>query len=133
MVISRALHINEATIGLTIVAIGTTLPELVTAIVAATKRKTDFIIGSMIGSNVFNVLLILGLSSTVKPLSYNPDFNTDVVLCGLFALLLLAFLLMGKQHPVLTMKRNHYALGRWQGATFITIYILYIFFVAIKR
>lgn len=127
--ISRALGINESAIGLTIISLGTTLPELTTAIVAALRKKNDIVIGTIIGSNVFNILLVLGLSAVIKPIIFNPVLNVDIILYGLFTLLFFLFLLMSRQF----LKDKHYSLGRWAGAAFVAVYVLYVFSVMIRN
>jgi len=127
--ISRILGMSESAIGLTIISLGTTLPELTTAIVAALKKKNDIVIGTIIGSNVFNILLILGLSAVIKPIIFNPVLNVDIILYGLFTLLFFLCLLMSRQF----LKDKHYSLGRWAGAAFVTVYVLYVFSVMIRN
>ncbi|MDO9039844.1 MAG: calcium/sodium antiporter, partial [Bacteroidota bacterium] len=76
--IATNLGVSQKIIGLTIIAAGTSLPELVTSVVAALKKNSDIAIGNIIGSNIFNLLLILSVSSFIKPVTYNLAFNTDV-------------------------------------------------------
>jgi cation:H+ antiporter len=81
--IANTLGVSEKIIGLTIVAAGTSLPELVTSVVAAFKKKSDIAIGNIVGSNIFNIFLILSISSLIRPIDYNPAFNTDLyILAG---------------------------------------------------
>ncbi len=76
--IATILGLSEKLIGLTIIAIGTSLPELVTSVVAAIKKKSDIAVGNIIGSNIFNILLILSVSSLINPIQYNTTFNTEL-------------------------------------------------------
>jgi cation:H+ antiporter len=131
--ISRTLGMSESAIGLTIISFGTTLPEITAAIVAALKKKTDIVIGTIIGSNVFNILLILGLSAIIKPIIFDPALNIDIVLYGLFTLLLFFSLLVSKRYFRQFLKDKHYSLGRWGGAAFVTAYVLYVFSVMIRN
>ncbi|WP_346863344.1 calcium/sodium antiporter [uncultured Draconibacterium sp.] len=109
------LGISEKIIGLTIVAAGTSLPELVTSIVAAVKKNSDIAVGNVIGSNVFNILLILSVSSIIKPINFNTNFNTDLLLLtGGTAFLLLA-MISGKRKT----------LDRWEAAILVVVYIAY--------
>ena len=78
--IARTLGLSEALIGLTIVAIGTSLPELVTSIVAARKGENDIAVGNVIGSNIFNMLLILGVSSIIHPMDVSQTYLYDIVM-----------------------------------------------------
>lgn len=80
--IAKKFHIPEIIIGLTIVSIGTSMPELVTSVTAAIKGNSDIAIGNIIGSNIFNILLILGVSSVIKPITFNSSYNMDLsILC----------------------------------------------------
>ena len=76
--IARAFGLSEALIGLTIVAIGTSLPELVTSVVASKKGESDIALGNAVGSNLFNILFILGVSSTILPMSVSPTYLYDI-------------------------------------------------------
>lgn len=90
--IARALKISERIIGLTIIAFGTSLPELVTCIVAAIKKRSDLAVGNIIGSNIVNILFVLGVTGLIKPIPFEPAFLIDgaigviaVVMLWLFA------------------------------------------------
>ena len=76
--IAKQFQISEKIIGLTIVAIGTSLPELVTSVTAAIRKESDIAIGNIIGSNIFNMLLIIGATSAISPLTYNPTYNLQM-------------------------------------------------------
>jgi cation:H+ antiporter len=115
--LARLIGMSEAVIGLTIVAVGTSTPELATSIVAAFKKQPDIAIGNVVGSNIFNILGILGVASLVKPIS-TPDINlTDTLLMIAMSLLLLPFI------------RTGFTLRRWEGALMLLIYIGYIVFL----
>ena len=113
--LATRLGVSEKIIGLTIIAIGTSLPELLTSVVAATKKNTGIAIGNIIGSNIFNILLILSVSSLIAPISYNISFNTDlyILLGGTLFLLLMMFI--GKR----------YKLDRWGAALLLIFYLAY--------
>lgn len=113
--IASELGVSEKIIGLTIVAAGTSLPELVTSIVAAMKKNSDIAIGNVIGSNVFNILLILSISSIVSPLEYNPNFNTDLLILIGGTIFLIIAMLTGKRKK----------LDRWEAAILLSFYIGY--------
>ena len=114
--IAKMLGVGEKLIGLTIVAIGTSLPELVTSAMAAYRRKTDIAVGNVVGSNIMNILFILALTAVVSPLSFSNDLQVDLwMVIGVTVLLFLA-LFIGKRR----------LLERWQGVTFITVYLMYI-------
>lgn len=114
--IAEQLGMSQKLIGLTIVAIGTSLPELATSIVAALKKKTDIAIGNVVGSNIFNIFFILGITSTVQPLPFSPSINLDI-LVTIFAsfILFLSTMVIGQRKVV-----------RAEGIIFLLIYIVYI-------
>ena len=117
--IARELRIPENVIGLTVVAIGTSLPELVTCVVAAKKGQTDIAVGDIVGSNVFNVLRTLGLTGMIVPLAFSASFVIDAVI-ALGAAALLAVLGYMKGHKV----------KRWGGIVMLAgfaAYYVYLF------
>lgn len=95
--VAQILGVSERIIGVTIVAIGTSLPELITSIVAAFKKEIDIAIGNIVGSNIFNLLLILGVSATISPIVYSIEYNLDFILLSIASLLLLCFAMFGKK------------------------------------
>ncbi len=112
---ATALGVSEKIIGLTIVAAGTSLPELATSVVAALRKNNDIAVGNIVGSNIFNIFLILGISSVIKPLGYNIAFNSDIYLLGAGTVVLLVFMFTGKKKK----------LDRWEAALLLAAYILY--------
>ena len=113
--VATELGVSQKIIGLTIIAAGTSLPELVTSVIATIKRNSDIAIGNVIGSNIFNILLILSISAFIEPIAYNPNFNEDVlILLGGTKLLMLA---------MFTGKRRK--LDRWEAAIFLGFYLVY--------
>ena len=116
VLIAREYGMSERLIGLTIVSIGTSLPELATSVVAAYKGNSDLAIGNVIGSNIFNILFILGISGLIYPINYNPDFNLDLMVFLGATLLLLLSMLTGKKR----------ILDRWEGLVFLVAYFIYI-------
>lgn len=112
--IARRLHVSESVIGLTIVACGTSLPELATSVVAARKGQSGIAIGNVIGSNVFNVLMILGLTGLICPLPTMGVSIADlaVFLCSILLLWLMSF--------------TRYRIERWEGAVLVLIFLAYI-------
>lgn len=94
---ASSMGVSEKLIGLTIIAAGTSLPELATSIVAALKKNSDIAIGNVIGSNIFNILFILGMSATVRPIVYDSAFNRDIYLLMGGTVLLFIFLYGGKR------------------------------------
>lgn len=112
--IARVLGVSETVIGLTLVAIGTSLPELVTSIMAAIRKQADVAMGNVIGSNIFNILAILGITTVISPLEVGPNFMAfDYwVMLGVAALLL----------PFAVLKRD---ITRWVGVLFVGLYAAY--------
>ncbi len=121
--IANALGVSEKIIGLTIVAAGTSLPELVTSIVAATKKNSDIAIGNVIGSNIFNILLILSISSIIRPIEYNPKFNLDLLILIGGTVFLFTSMLTGQR------KR----LDRWEAGILFGFYIIYTGYLVMKE
>lgn len=121
--IARAFGVGEAIIGLTVIAVGTSLPELVTSVVAAYKRRTDIAVGNIIGSNIFNILFVLGLTSTLTPLPVSGDLQNDMMVTAATALLLLVAVFTGKR----------YVLDRKIGFVFVTLYAVYLVFLVVRE
>lgn len=78
ILIAEALGLSERFIGMTIVAIGTALPEIITGIIAARKNESDLLLGNIIGSNIFNLCLLIGLGAIINPLTFTNDFNSSI-------------------------------------------------------
>lgn len=97
--IATALGLSKRFIGLTIVAFGTSLPELVTCIVAATKNKADIAIGNIVGSNIFNILFVLGTSALITPVAYQSVFKIDSIIC-IAAVVILLLLVLNKERKL---------------------------------
>jgi len=123
ILIATRFGVSEKVIGLTIIAGGTSLPELVTSIVAAFRKNSDIAIGNVIGSNIFNILFILSISSFINPIHFDPKFNTDIwILAGGTIFLLLA---------MFTGKRKK--LDRWEAGILFFFYLIYISFLVWKE
>lgn len=118
--IARLFQLSEAFIGLTIVAIGTSLPELVTSAMAAYRKNTDIAMANVIGSNIFNLLWVLGVSAIISPLNYQPSLNTDMVILLFASALILIGLKNGKP-------KNQ--IGKTTGILFLIIYVAYLCFL----
>jgi cation:H+ antiporter len=121
--IANTLGVSEKIIGLTIVAAGTSLPELVTSVVAAFKKKSDIAIGNIVGSNIFNIFLILSISSLIRPIDYNPAFNTDLYILAGGTIFLFTAMFIGKKKK----------LDRWESAILLSAYIGYTVFLVSKE
>lgn len=121
--VATELGVSQQVIGLTIIAAGTSLPELVTSIVAALKRNSDIAIGNVIGSNIFNILLILGISSFVNPITYNPNFNQDILLLLGGTIFLLLAMMTGKRKT----------LDRWEAFILLMFYLFYTAYLVYRE
>lgn len=116
--VARAFDVPERVIGLTLVAFGGSLPELAGSLVAAFKREGDLILGNLVGSNVFNVLFVLGATATVRPLAVSAgDFLPDLVVMLGLSLLVLPFLITGRR------------LGRREALVLVAAYTAYVVFL----
>lgn len=116
VVIAANFGVSEAVIGLSVLALGTSLPELATAIVAAMRRFPDIAVGNIVGSNIFNIFWVLGASAIIRPLPFSPEMMRDVGMDIFATFLLFLFMFVGRKH----------VLQRYQGAGFVALYILYI-------
>lgn len=119
----RSLGLSEAAVGLTIVGIGTSLPELFASVVAAYKKNYGIALGNVIGSNIFDFFMILGTAAIIKPFPFTSVLLQDIWIGALAALLLFVAIMIGKK----------YKLERWEGAVFVALYILYLFYLIFVR
>lgn len=118
--IAEALNISQNVIALTIVAVGTSLPELVTSVIASKKGEVDIAIGNVVGSNIFNIFFILGLSSAISPISYGLDSFIDIIIMlvatiGVYLLLL-----------------KNMRIGNKKGIILLTSYTLYMIYILVR-
>ena len=113
--IARNIGISEWFIGITIVAIGTSLPEIVSSIMAARRGHGEMAIGNIFGSNIFNILMVLGITSLIHPLNISEPIHPDLIIATGITNLLLVLILFGK-----------HSLGKISGATLLATYFLYI-------
>ncbi len=120
--IAEVIGVSQSIIGLTIVALGTSLPELVTAIVAVRKGETDMAVGGIVGSNIFNIFLVLGLTATIAPITFDIGNFTDSLIVIVASLLLFVTMFVGTRHR----------LDRWTGVLFVAFYLLYIGFRVVE-
>lgn len=120
--IAHAFGVSESLIGLTVVAVGTSLPELATSAVAAYKRQTDIAIGNVVGSNIFNVFWVLGLSAIIRPLPFQAAGNIDLLVAAVASLILFLAMYIGRRH----------VLERWQGAVMVVGYVGYMVFAVVR-
>ncbi|MBK9015263.1 MAG: calcium/sodium antiporter [Saprospiraceae bacterium] len=120
--LAKLFGMSETLIGLTVVALGTSLPELVTSIMAALKRNTDIAVGNAVGSNIFNLLWILGISAVIRPMPFDVASNVDIVVVIASSCMILLALIIGRR---MTIKRM-------EGIVFVAGYLAYLYFV-VKR
>ncbi|MEQ8905428.1 calcium/sodium antiporter [Ekhidna sp.] len=122
IVIAQSFGLSESFIGLTIIAVGTSLPELVTSVTASRKGRADMAIGNVIGSNIFNIFWILGLSATIKPLPFN-ELNNDDILMLIFSNTVLIFAVINGKKP---------SISRFEGLVFIVMYFSYLTYLLLR-
>lgn len=114
--------VDDALIGLTIIAIGTSAPELVASAVAAYRNETDIAVGNVVGSNIFNLLWVLGLTSSIVELPFEVITNTDLVMVIVSSTLIIVAMVSSRQNTVL---RSH-------GVLFVCLYVAYLFYAAMR-
>jgi len=117
--IAQLMGLSDRIIGLTVVSIGTSLPELATSLAAVKRKNLDIAIGNVVGSNIFNIFFILGISTVITTVPVQAASFVDIVLNILAGLLLFVFIFIGKG-------RN---LERWEGMFFLAMYVVYLVFV----
>ena len=117
--IARDLNVDDALIGLTVVAIGTSTPEIVASAVAAYRNQTDIAVGNVVGSNIFNLLWVLGFTSSLVELPFEVVNNTDLVMVICSSALIVLALVVSRNNSIL---RSH-------GVVFIALYAGYLFYV----
>lgn len=120
--VANHFNISEKIISLTILAIGTSLPELVTSVTAAIKGNSDIAIGNIIGSNIFNILLIIGLSAIIKPIIYNVTYNFDLIILLVSTIILTLF-------PIIPPKNK---MSRANGVIYFLMYVVYLVVLILK-
>jgi cation:H+ antiporter len=116
VLLAREFGWSERVIGLTIVSIGTSLPELATSVAAVRKKKVDIAIGNVVGSNIFNIFFVLGLSAVIGPVTVGAGNFMDILLNIVAGILLFIFVFTGKGRR----------LERWEGLLFLVIYVVYL-------
>lgn len=113
--IAKQLHVSEATIGLTLVAVGTSVPEIITCIIAAKRKRTDLCLASLVGGNIFNILGAMGLSAMISPLPVSRQFlHVDV------------WVLIGVTVVATLLIRVRKQIGRTEGAVFVALFVAYV-------
>lgn len=121
--IAQLLNVSEKFIAITIIALGTSLPELATSIIAITKKRHGLAMGNVIGSNLFNIFLVLGVSSIIKPIVFPVDLNIDFYFLIIITIILFITMFTGKKRK----------LGRAESIMFIILYIGYVVFLFYRK
>jgi len=116
VIVAEWFGLSEKIISVTILAIGTSLPELVTTVSAAIKKESDIAIGNILGSNIFNMLLIIGVSALIKPITYNLSYNIDMYIAMIAAFVLFLFAYIPPKNQM----------SRINGIVYLLIYIIYM-------
>jgi len=116
VILGDLLAIPRAVMGLTVVAVGTSLPELATSVMAAKRGDVEIAVGNVVGSNIFNVFFILGVSAVIRPLPFDPAANVDMGVMMAASILLFIFMFTGRLR----------IMDRWEGVLALLIYALYI-------
>ncbi len=114
--------LSQFLISATIIAIGTSLPELATAITAAKRKDTGFIVGNVAGANIFNIFWILGITALIAPIAVPAFINADIIFMGIATLILLALIFIGKTKDI----------ERWEGGILLGLYIAYLVFIGVR-
>ncbi len=117
--IAEIFSLSQTFIGLTVVAIGTALPEMATSIVAAYRKNPGIAVGNVVGSNIFNLFFIFGISAVIKPVLFPPKINPDIGVVIFASALLCITMFVGRRRTV----------GRWEGAAFLSLYGGYVTFL----
>ncbi|PIE70678.1 MAG: sodium:proton exchanger [Deltaproteobacteria bacterium] len=121
--LAEIIGISEAVAGLTIVALGTSLPELATSAVAAWRGQVDIAVGNVVGSNIFNIFLVMGISSVIHPIPFDTSLNPDMFIAFFASLLLFIFMFTGIRERV----------DRWEGGVFLFMYVAYVGYLFLGR
>ncbi|WP_026977144.1 calcium/sodium antiporter [Flavobacterium tegetincola] len=123
ILVATELGVSQKIIGLTIIAVGTSLPELVTSVIAAMKKNSDIAIGNVIGSNVFNVLLVIPVSTMINPIAFDSVFNQDIYILIGGTIFVLGALILSKSNKI----------SRWHGIILLGFYLIYTGYLVSKE
>lgn len=119
--IALSFGMSETLVGLTIVAVGTSLPELITSVTAALKKQSQIALGNIVGSNIFNILFVLGSASVISPLTVDSQIFVDVLLMIILTGVLLIF------------SRTHFKVGKFEGMVLALAYIVYMVYIILRN
>ncbi len=124
--IATVLGVSQSLIGLTIVAVGTSIPELATSVVAAMKKKADIAVGNVVGSNIFNIFWILGISAVIRPLPFKPEMNVDLFVMILATVMLFLSSHTGYRRVLFWKQREGHVINRVDGWLMLGSYAVYV-------
>lgn len=119
--LAELIGISNRVIGLTVVSIGTSLPELATSIAAVRKKNVDIAIGNVVGSNIFNIFFVLGVSGMIAPIVVEKSSSIDFIVNILASVLLFVFVFTGKYRRI----------DRWEGVVFLLLYLAYLVYIIV--
>lgn len=122
VIIAKKFGMSEFLISATVLAVGSSLPELVTSLVAAYKKEPDITVGNIVGSNIFNIFWILGMTALIRPIPVTVGINVDLIFLMVATLYLFLFMFVGKK----------YKIERWQGVLMFALYIFYLAYIIIR-
>ena len=118
--IARTFGLSEQFLGMTIIAVGTALPEIITGIIAARKNETDLLIGNISGSNILNLCLLIGLGAMIQPLTFSTEFNSSILILIATTVFLQLVATMSEKNE----------LDKKRGILLIVVYFIYLFSIA---
>lgn len=121
VILATLAGLSESVIGLTVVAVGTSLPELATSVIAAMKKQVDIAVGNVVGSNIFNIFWILGVTAVITPLPIPEGFVIDASVAAVATAILFASIFIGRKKHI----------DRWQGWVFVALYLCYLGYLVI--
>ncbi|WP_332697803.1 calcium/sodium antiporter [Halalkalibacter lacteus] len=119
--IAYRFGMSETLVGLTIVAIGSSLPELITSITAAMKKESEIALGNIVGSSIFNILFVLGIASIISPLPVNGKLFLDIIILLILTVFLFIF------------SRTHYKVGKYEGMALTIFYLAYLIYIIMRN
>lgn len=130
--LATAIGLSEAFIGLTVVAVGTSVPELATSVVAARRGKADIAVGNIVGSNIFNIFWIMGVSAILQPLPFRPEFNIDVWAVIVATIILFYCVHNGHigRRLLFWRQRKGFNIRRIDGILMLVLYVTYVAYLA---
>jgi len=120
--LATLMGVPQRVVGLTVVAVGTSLPELATSILAARRGEVELALGNVVGSNIFNIFFILGVSAVIRPLPFNPAAHVDMSVMTAATVLLFVFMFTGRQR----------VMHRWEGALALLMYAGYLTYLIVS-